>query len=197
MQFYWSMFAENCSYSLIHTETCSGWVFLEIWLICYKLTAVSRSELNASLLPSRHESWTVDIAGLFRRSMFRNTSQKVNTYKIANDCFWDSGISKSSWASLSLHTREATVCWTSEEKQGGSSVEVEARCYKPEGHGFKTRWGDWIFSIYLILPAALEAKKIWGVESCRCVRLSLLPSVSRLSKQCGILNFSQRGQLYF
>jgi hypothetical protein len=28
-------------------------------------------------------------------------------------------------------------------------------CYKPEGRGFKTRWGEWFLSIYLILLAAL------------------------------------------
>jgi hypothetical protein len=36
-----------------------------------------------------------------------------------------------------------------------SSVAVEALCYKPEGRGFEIRWGEWISSIYLILPAAL------------------------------------------
>jgi hypothetical protein len=34
-------------------------------------------------------------------------------------------------------------------------------------------------------------KSFWGVECGRKVRLTLLPSVSRLSKQCGILNISQ------
>jgi hypothetical protein len=35
------------------------------------------------------------------------------------------------------------------------SILVKALCYKPEGRGFETRWGEWNFSIYLILPAAL------------------------------------------
>jgi hypothetical protein len=35
------------------------------------------------------------------------------------------------------------------------SVVVKALCYKPEGRGFETRWGEWIFSLYLILAAAL------------------------------------------
>jgi hypothetical protein len=35
------------------------------------------------------------------------------------------------------------------------SVLVKALCYKPGGRGFETRWDEWIFSIYLILPAAL------------------------------------------
>jgi hypothetical protein len=34
-------------------------------------------------------------------------------------------------------------------------VVVKALYYKPEGRGFETRWGELIFSIYLILPAAL------------------------------------------
>jgi hypothetical protein len=35
-------------------------------------------------------------------------------------------------------------------------VVVEALRYKPVGHGFENRWGEWFFSIYLILPAALS-----------------------------------------
>jgi hypothetical protein len=40
------------------------------------------------------------------------------------------------------------------EQGARSSVVVKALCYKPEGRGFDTRWGDF-FLIYLILPAAL------------------------------------------
>jgi hypothetical protein len=36
-----------------------------------------------------------------------------------------------------------------------SSAVVEALCYMPEGRGFETRSGEWNFSIYLFLPAAL------------------------------------------
>jgi hypothetical protein len=32
---------------------------------------------------------------------------------------------------------------------------VEALCYKLEGHGFETQWGELIFPIHLILLAAL------------------------------------------
>jgi hypothetical protein len=28
-------------------------------------------------------------------------------------------------------------------------------CYKPEGRGFETRWGELFLSIYLIIPVAL------------------------------------------
>jgi hypothetical protein len=34
------------------------------------------------------------------------------------------------------------------------SVVVEALYYNLEGRGFETRWGAWIFSIYLTLPLA-------------------------------------------
>jgi hypothetical protein len=35
------------------------------------------------------------------------------------------------------------------------SILVKALCYKKEGRGFETRWGEVLFSIFLILPAAL------------------------------------------
>jgi hypothetical protein len=64
------------------------------------------------------------------------------------------------------------------------------------------------FSIHIVLLATLGAgvysasnrneyqkqknNVFWGVEFSRCIRLATLPpSVSRLSKQCGILNISQ------
>jgi hypothetical protein len=37
----------------------------------------------------------------------------------------------------------------------GGSVAVKALCYKSQGRGFETRWRERIFSIRLILPAAL------------------------------------------
>jgi hypothetical protein len=95
------------------------------------------------------------------------------------------------------------------KKQGArGSIVVKALCRKAEDRGFDTRWGELIFSIYLFLPAALgpgvysahnrneyqnHANNVaWGVNRGRCVGLTTLqPSVSRLSRQCGILNISQ------
>jgi hypothetical protein len=37
---------------------------------------------------------------------------------------------------------------------GRGSVVVKALCYKQEYRGFEARWGEWMFSIYLLLPAA-------------------------------------------
>jgi hypothetical protein len=84
----------------------------------------------------------------------------------------------------------------------GSHDSVRPLCYKPEGLAFEIRWGKCIFSIYLILLAALDPEVYsasnrikylkrknnfcGGVERCRRVRLtSLPPSVNRLSRQCG------------
>jgi hypothetical protein len=89
------------------------------------------------------------------------------------------------------------------------SVVVKTLCYKSEGHGFETWWGDWIFPIFLILLAALGPgvhsaynrteyqKQKNNVSACvclrgQCIRLTtLLPSVSQLSRQYEILNISQ------
>jgi hypothetical protein len=40
-------------------------------------------------------------------------------------------------------------------KGNRGSVVVKALRYKPEGRRFETQWGEWIFSIYVILAAAL------------------------------------------
>jgi hypothetical protein len=81
---------------------------------------------------------------------------------------------------------------------------VEAPCCKPEGCGFNSQVGHRIFSMYPILPAAPWA---WGLLSLwqkwvpkdnsrgkGQLALSLttvLPSVSWLCRQCGILNIWQ------
>jgi hypothetical protein len=36
------------------------------------------------------------------------------------------------------------------------SIVVKALCYKPGGCRFETQWGEWVFSIYLIIPVALS-----------------------------------------
>jgi hypothetical protein len=85
---------------------------------------------------------------------------------------------------------------------------VKALCYEWEGRGFETRSGELFLSIYQILPVALgprvysasnrndyqkQKNDVSGEKSSgRRVRLTALPpSVSRLSRQCGILIISQ------
>jgi hypothetical protein len=86
---------------------------------------------------------------------------------------------------------------------------VETLCYKPQSRGFETRWGEWIFWIYLILPAALDPgvhsasnrneyqeqkkKNVFLGSRARPVRKAdnLAAITSRLAIQCGILNTSQ------
>jgi hypothetical protein len=86
------------------------------------------------------------------------------------------------------------------------SVVVKALCYKSERCGFETRWANF-FNVFnpsgrtrpcgllsLLTEMSTRRRKImfWGVERCRCVGLTTLPpSVSRLSRQCAILNISQ------
>jgi hypothetical protein len=35
------------------------------------------------------------------------------------------------------------------------NIVVKVLCYKPEGRGFETLWGEWISALYVILTAAL------------------------------------------
>jgi hypothetical protein len=56
-----------------------------------------------------------------------------------------------SWNSTLDDAVSSTYVWT----RARGSVVVKEICYKPKGSGLKTRWDEWIFSIYLILPAAL------------------------------------------
>jgi hypothetical protein len=79
------------------------------------------------------------------------------------------------------------------------SVVAQALCYKPESRGLESRDEVNAFffsSSYLILPAALGSGVYWAwnrneyqkrIERGRCVKLTSPPSVSRLSRQCGIL----------
>jgi hypothetical protein len=112
-----------------------------------------------------------------------------------------------------LHDGSLKQCliylWTCIETGERSSVMVKALRHKPEGRGFETRWGKRILSIYLIFTAELgpgaysadnkneyqnrkKEKCFLGAGRGRYIRLTTLPpSVSRLSKQCGILNISQ------
>jgi hypothetical protein len=41
------------------------------------------------------------------------------------------------------------------------SLVIEALCYKSEGRGNESRWGQWFFSIYLILLAGLGPRIYW------------------------------------
>jgi hypothetical protein len=51
------------------------------------------------------------------------------------------------------HDSDFWIKW--KHKGAHGSIVVKALCYKPQGRGFQTRWGELIFSIYLILPATL------------------------------------------
>jgi hypothetical protein len=111
-------------------------------------------------------------------------------------------------------TRDVSrLLWKSEKnKWARSSVVYKALNYKPEGRGFETRWGECIFfnlpnpptrtrprsSLSLHHKWVPEAEKecFWEVERGWCVGLRTTPpSVSRLSRQCGILNISLRYRL--
>jgi hypothetical protein len=56
------------------------------------------------------------------------------------------------------------------------SVVVKALCYKPEGRGVETRWGEWFLSSYLILPVALEYTQPLTEMSTRSIKIMFLGS---------------------
>jgi hypothetical protein len=83
--------------------------------------------------------------------------------------------------------------------------QVKAPCYKPEGRGFETQWGELIFLIHLIFLAALgpgvhlasnrkeyqKQKNNISVKQSTAGAYGCQPYVSHFFRQCGILNISQ------
>jgi hypothetical protein len=53
------------------------------------------------------------------------------------------------------HSGKKSRKWHHLVKVARGSVVVKALCYKPEGRGFETWWGEWFLSSYLILPVTL------------------------------------------
>jgi hypothetical protein len=96
--------------------------------------------------------------------------------------------------------------WVGEAR---GSVVVGALCYKPEGYGFEGQWGEWFFSIYLILPTALgpgfahplkeigtRSRKTWFLWSrarpvLKAGNLAAIWESTVYSRQYGIFNNKQ------
>jgi hypothetical protein len=84
---------------------------------------------------------------------------------------------------------------------------VKALCCKPEGRRFETGWGEWISSVYLILPAALgpavysacnrneyqkQGNNVPGRKARPVRRADSLATICEpISRQLGTLNISQ------
>jgi hypothetical protein len=101
---------------------------------------------------------------------------------------------------ITAHVKAVTALYHEGER---SSAVVKALCYKPEGRGFETRWGVFFFNLpnplrphkvlgFIQLPTEMStrSRKIMFLSS-RGRLTTLPPFVSRLSRQCGILNNSQ------
>jgi hypothetical protein len=59
------------------------------------------------------------------------------------------------------------------------SVVVKALSYEPEHYGFETRWGEYIFSIYLILLAATVTLGVTQPPTEMSTRVEYKKSASR------------------
>jgi hypothetical protein len=88
-------------------------------------------------------------------------TRKANAVWGTTGTFHPSAVALSSDTPTSLRHVQNFTClfcvWWSMDLEAPRSTEfpVKAPCYQLEGRGFQTRWGECIFSICLILPAAL------------------------------------------
>jgi hypothetical protein len=109
------------------------------WSISFTLHMVWRPQLEIPVLN------TCYLKG-FAAVMWSQVSKNCNLFLLTNMSI----ISFQYWSFYCHHMLILSICIDR------GSVVVEVLCCKPEGLGFKTWWGEWIFSIYLILPATLN-----------------------------------------
>jgi hypothetical protein len=111
--------------------------------------------------------------------------------------YWDSNcnppvVHSLSQSNISLQSRSACFTWIYsfiKTIYARGSVVFKALCYKPEGRGLETQRGECmiLFSVQLILPAALGPGVSEAERGRRVGLTNLPPSVSRLPN----LNISQ------